>query len=179
MKKKLRNLVPPWTDGVAHLQICLVALIGPSLISLGIFHAELQETLNILCVWQDATQRVFPPGRMMHDFVTLLHGVWPLFWVPLVTAVILGVVNRHGFSQGSKAVYLMRRLPDRWEYPRRCFALPLLTLLLGMALTVLVLLACWGLYTHFTPEYAIPPNQWEKLLTGLTNLFFPFLPWRY
>ena len=179
MKKKLRNLVPPWTDGVAHLQICLVALIGPSLISLGIFHAELQETLNILCVWQDATQRVFPPGRMMHDFVTLLHGVWPLFWVPLVTAVILGVVNRHGFSQGSKAVYLMRRLPDRWEYPRRCFALPLLTLLLGMALTVLVLLACWGLYTHFTPEYAIPSNQWEKLLTGLTNLFFPFLPWRY
>ena len=179
MKKKLRNLVPPWSDGVAHLQICLVALIGPSLISLGIFHAELQETLNILCVWQDATQRVFPPGRMMHDFVTLLHGVWPLFWVPLVTAVILGVVNRHGFSQGSKAVYLMRRLPDRWEYPRRCFALPLLILLLGMALTVLVLLACWGLYTHFTPEYAIPPNQWEKLLTGLTNLFFPFLPWRY
>lgn len=179
MKKKLRDLVPPWTDGVAHLQICLVALTGPSLISLGIFHAELQETLNILCVWQDATQRIFPPGRMMHDFVTLLHGVWPLFWVPLVTAVILGVVNRHGFSQGSKAVYLMRRLPDRWEYPRRCFALPLLTLLLGMALTVLVLLACWGLYTHFTPEYAIPPNQWEKLLAGLTNLFFPFLPWRY
>lgn len=175
MKKKLRNLVPPWTDGVAHLQICLVALIGPSLISLGIFHAELQETLNILCVWQDATQRVFPPGRMMHDFVTLLHGVWPLFWVPLVTAVILGVVNRHGFSQGSKAVYLMRRLPDRWEYPRRCFALPLLTLLLGMALTVLVLLACWGLYTHFTPEYAIPPNQWEKFWAGILPIVFPLV----
>ena len=175
MKKKLRNLVPPWTDGVAHLQICLVALIGPSLISLGIFHAELQETLNILCVWQDATQRVFPPGRMMHDFVTLLHGVWPLFWVPLVTAAILAAVNRHGFSQGSKAVYLMRRLPDRWEYPRRCFALPLLTLLLGMALTVLVLLACWGLYTHFTPEYAIPPNQWEKFWAGILPIVFPLV----
>ena len=27
MKKKLRDLVPPWTDGMAHLQICLAALI--------------------------------------------------------------------------------------------------------------------------------------------------------
>lgn len=175
MKKKLRDLVPPWTDGMAHLQICLAALIAPSLISLWIYYAELTEHLTICSIWTEGDRWVFPPGRMMHDFVTLLHGVWPLFWVPLVTAVILGVVNRHGFSQGSKAVYLMRRLPDRWEYPRRCFALPLLTLLLGVALTVLVLLACWGLYTHFTPEYAIPPNQWEKFWAGILPIVFPLV----
>lgn len=172
--RRLCDLVPPWADGMVHLQICLAALIGPSLISLGTFHAELQETLDIVCTWKNASQRVFPPDRMMHDFITLLDGVWPLFWVPAVTAVLLAVVNRHGFSQGSKAVYLMRRLPDRWEFHRRCLALPLLTLLLGGVLMVLVLLACWGMYTHFTPEHAIPPDQWEKFRDGIVHIVFPF-----
>ncbi|MBR2491467.1 MAG: hypothetical protein IKB65_08310 [Ruminiclostridium sp.] len=179
MKRRIAALVPPWTDGLAHLQICLAALIGPSLISLWVYYTELIETLNIVCIWKDASQRVFLPGIMMHDFYTLLDGIWPLFWVPILTAVILAVVNRHGFHQGSKAVYLMRRLPDRWEYARRCLGLPLLTILLGMVLTVLVLLACWGLYTHFTPDYAIPPDQWKKFWAGIFHIVVPFLDWRY
>ena len=58
MKKKLRNLVPPWTDGVAHLQICLVALIGPSLISLGIFHADTRQHTTL-----EAGIRLFSQGQ--------------------------------------------------------------------------------------------------------------------
>ena len=175
MKKRLRDLVPPWADGKVHLQICLAALIAPSLISLWVYYSELIETLNIVCIWKDASERVFLPGIMMHDFYTLLEGVWPLFWVPILTAVILAWVNRQGFHQGSKAVYLMRRLPNRWEYFRRCFALPLMTILLGMVLTILVLLACWGLYTHSVPDYAIPPDQWEKFWDGFLHIVLPFL----
>lgn len=173
-KHRLSALVPPWTDGMVHLQICLAALIAPSLISLWGYYMELIEHLTICSIWTEGDRWVFPPGRMMHDFITLLDGVWPLFWVPAVTAILLALVNYHGFSQGSKAVYLMRRLPDRWEFHRRCLALPLLTLLLGGVLMVLVLLACWGMYTHFTPEHAIPPDQWEKFRDGIVHIVFPF-----
>ncbi len=54
----------------------------------------------------------------------------------------LAVWNYAAFRRGARADYLMRRLPNRWEYHRRCLAVPLL----GIAASVLVALTLYVLY---------------------------------
>lgn len=74
-----------------------------------------------------------------------------------VLAVYYVLYHRQG---GSRTDYLMRRLPDRWEYLRRCLALPVL----GCGAALVLLGVLWTLYfwmyLHFTPAGCIPPEQW-------------------
>lgn len=62
----------------------------------------------------------------------------------LVSLVLAGLAvwNYASFRQGVRTDYLMRRLPDRWEYHRRCLTVPLL----GIGASVLIALALWVLY---------------------------------
>ena len=179
MKKRLRDLVPPWADGKTQRTICLLVLMGCALFSLWAFHMEMTQAINIVCIWKDATERVFLPNVMMHDFVTLLGPLWVLLWVPAITAALMAAFNYSGFSQGSKSVYLMRRLPDRWELARRCLTLPLVTLALSVVLFSLVLWFCWFVYTHVVPAENIPPDQWAKVWANLHRILLPSLDWRY
>lgn len=68
-------------------------------------------------------------------------------------------LNLASFYRGSKSIYLMRRLPDRWELPRRCAALPLLALAAGLVLTALLICLCNLLYFRATPQQCLPAGE--------------------
>ena len=68
------------------------------------------------------------------------------------------------YREGSRPVYLMRRLPDRWEYHRRCLAIPGTALLAALAIMALSLWAFWGIYMTATPAQCLPPDPWYGLL---------------
>ena len=65
--------------------------------------------------------------------------------------------------QGSRSVYLMRRLPDHREFRRRCLALPLAALACFILLAAVTVLLYFGLYYLVMPDANIPPNQWKTL----------------
>ena len=105
------------------------------------------------------------------------------FWTPPVffplTLVVLAALllipcNYYAFWRGAKSIYLMRRLPDRWELARRCLAIPLLTVACALLLVVILLPAFYGIYLHLTPEDALRPGQLDKLWDNFANLFLPF-----
>lgn len=62
----------------------------------------------------------------------------------LVSLVLAGLAvwNYASFRRGARTDYLMRRLPDRWEYHRRCLTVPLL----GIVASALAALALWAVY---------------------------------
>ena len=59
--------------------------------------------------------------------------------------------------QGSRSIYLMRPLPDRWELLRRCIALPLCGALAALLTGLLITLLWAGIYLLATPRELLSP----------------------
>lgn len=66
----------------------------------------------------------------------------------------------HSHTLGSMSLYTMRRLPDRWELPRRCFTVPLLALVFFLLLAGVLLLLDLAVYWWCTPSALLPHSPW-------------------
>lgn len=83
----------------------------------------------------------------------------------VVAIAMIGVAVYHYIyhRQGSKSIYLMKRLPDRMVYHRRCLSLPLL----GIAVAIGVGLLFFGIYAAIyffvTPEEALAAGQLSNI----------------
>lgn len=96
------------------------------------------------------------PDAVMEPFSTLLQwGLYGCFAAAAAMAALALYYWRWHY-RGSRSIYLMRRLPDRWELWRRCLGLPLL----GAGLFLLEALALWlldlGIYWCLTPRQCLP-----------------------
>ena len=101
-------------------------------------------------------KRVLMEGAIIQDFGSLMEGVF-LFGVMMcgITLFRTGYYYTYHY-QGSKMMYLMKRLPDKWEVHRRCWTLPLAgTALLGIWMLVLRMLY-FTIYMFCTPSQCLP-----------------------
>lgn len=103
-----------------------------------------------------AGKRVLMEGAVMTDFETLTEGVFLTFY--LVSIVTLLVIIYHYFYhyQGSKMVYLMKRLPDKWDLRRRCITLPVVGAVLLMVWMFVVRMLYYAIYILCTPSQCLP-----------------------
>lgn len=103
-----------------------------------------------------AGKRVLIDGAVMTDFGTLTEGVFLTFY--LVSIVTLLVIIYHYFYhyQGSKMMYLMKRLPDKWELHRRCITLPVVGAVLMMVWMLVVHMLYYTIYILCTPSQCLP-----------------------
>lgn len=108
-------------------------------------------------------QRVLIPGAVMPDFDTLSLPWFVPFGI--LTAITLSFIFPHYgcHHQGSKSIYLMRRLADPWELHRRCLTLPLAGVGVCLLLAFMLLLLYFAVYLGVTPEECLTPNQWQKI----------------
>lgn len=104
--------------------------------------------------------RALKEGAMMPVVSELLEGSRIGFVLVAVLPVIFAIDHYGYYRRGSKSIYLMKRLPDRWEYHRRNLTLPVL--LLGVVLITMVAteLICYGIYLLITPAGCMPAGQW-------------------
>lgn len=184
MKKyRLRDLVPPWAKPGNHLAGCLCSLGTAGFLSFCFFISQFNMALDMLYAGVPKESPI-EAGAQMTYFADLInsHGyvsnffsepVFFPFVLLILGAICLAVYNYSGFQNGSKSSYLMRRLPDKWEYLRRCLALPLATMLLGLVLIPLLTGLFYAIYIHFTPEQTLKPDQWEQFRAHLAYLFIP------
>lgn len=80
---------------------------------------------------------------LIHNFIGF--AVFALCMLPLALRYYL----LH--YQGGRSIYLMRRLPDRWELHRRCLTLPLLGLVLSAVTPVVLAVLYFCIYQFCTP----------------------------
>lgn len=185
MKKKLRDLVPPWSDPSAHVSVLSVLLVGCILVSYARFQALLNHAVSTLFSGHIGESPLLEGARMKY-FAYLICGNDPAYsWYGLpvfahftllfLGAALLAFVNYSNFRNGSKSVYLMRRLPDRWEYHRRCLALPLMTILAGLVSIPILIGLFYAIYLHATPEQCLQPDQWEVFRASVKYLLLPLV----
>lgn len=113
--------------------------------------------------WKIGTEVQLRPDAVMPDFVDVLHPLlmgFPLLALCLAAFIPLRYAYHH---QGSKSIYLMRRLPDRWERHRRCWTLPLLGIAACLLAAFILLLIYYAIYMAATPEACLTPHQWQKI----------------
>ena len=134
--------------------------------------------------WEDLVRRLTPPGydadqeriwlrvgAMLSVIVSLavysqhLLAARPF---PVLAGICLLLAIPHGvsFYQGSRSIYLMRRLNDRGELWRRTLGLPLVLAAIVLVLAALVLVVFYIAYCVATPDVCQTPNQWAKLFAA-------------
>ena len=85
------------------------------------------------------------------------------FWIVSVCLILLPLFHCLWHWQGSKSIYLMRRLPQRAELLRRCLAGPAMLLALTLLAAALTALFCMLLYQTHTPAGCLPEEPWAGL----------------
>lgn len=103
------------------------------------------------------------PDAVMPDFVDVLRPFLMGFLILALCMAAFIAVHYAYHHQGSKSIYLMRRLPDRWERHRRCWTLPLLGIAACLLAALILLLIYYGLYMLATPKACLTPHQWQKI----------------
>ena len=113
--------------------------------------------------------KVLRQGAVMAPFHEVLGGALTGFGLFALCMPALAVWNYFYHYQGSRSIYLMRRLPDRWELPRRCIAQPALALALCAVTAVVTLLLYFAFYWLVTPKECLQSGQWGMLLNTWIN----------
>lgn len=160
MKSKLEQYVPL---GIEHRQQMRWIGIGVALsflYSLGFLFRLSQEYHALFRVI--GRKKVLIQGASMPDFVDILGN--SLIGFLIVALCMLALLAYYYFYhyQGSKSIYLMKRLPRRWELMKRCVTLPVLSAVAVLLLSAMLLLLYFGIYFLVTPEPCLAPNQWYE-----------------
>ena len=154
---KFEKYTPPGIDFVNQFKLCMCgwsAAIGWSisyLVKYATARAELYE--------YSLKGPVIREGAVITSFYDLVHeGLDSFDGFAVFYLVMLGVLVYHYiyYYQGSKSIYLMRRLPDKWEMHRRSVALPLTMLMLGVITKMALWMLYYGIYLMCTPQECLP-----------------------
>lgn len=110
-----------------------------------------------------STGLVLKEGALMPPVSSILAGTRVGFALVGLILVILTVYHYRYYTQGSKSIYVMKRLPSRWELHRRSLTLPSIAIGIGLILMVVVAVMQFGLYLLMTPKGCLPEGQWSDL----------------
>lgn len=158
---RLERLVPPGFALRFELQFFITGLVCSALYS-ALYLLRLANARNGLFAYT-TDGYILLPDAQMPAFAELLEDSFSWFGVMAVMTLFFVGWHYAYHWQGSKSIWLMRRLPDRWVLHRRCLILPALELA-ACALCALVLFWLYfGLYVWLTPAEIYASGQ----LTGL------------
>ncbi len=96
------------------------------------------------------------PNAKIEPFMEIL-GSSMLFFVPLILSILVaGAVHYMYYSQGSKAILLVRRLPDRHYIWKTCVLGPIIGLLVSFITMGVLLGIYYWIYMTVTPAVCLP-----------------------
>lgn len=156
MKTELERYLPLGRDGKQTRDWLIFSLAVSALWSLWCFLGQYWEEYQTLFYYNAVGERIVNTRAVMVPFRDLLYGVEKGFGLVLAAMPALAVFHYLHHWQGSKSIYLMRRLPDPWELHRRCLAVPFTGAVACMALLGLMCVVFYLIYILCTPQQCLP-----------------------
>ncbi|MBQ8518057.1 MAG: hypothetical protein IJ455_00435 [Agathobacter sp.] len=95
-------------------------------------------------------------GTVIRGFGELTAGVFLSMQVVCIIALLVSVYHYFYHYQGSKMMYLMKRLPDKWEVHKRCLALPIAGSCITFVWMMLLKMIYYAIYILCTPSQCLP-----------------------
>ena len=152
--KWLEKYAPLGIDVSVELSGYIFGLVVATIQTWLFFYNYAQALGNLYTV--RASKRVLIEGAIIQDFETLLKGVFVFATIMCVTTLLRAGYYYMYHYQGSKMMYLMRRLPDKWELHRRCLTLPITGAVLWMVWVWLLRMIYFAIYILCTPSQCLP-----------------------
>lgn len=158
----LSGFFPPGFAWQQEILWDIAGLIFSFLYSTFTFGTRFSRNLEKLYV-PDSVPKILLEGAQMTDFIHIFHGCLLGFFILMIWCIPQTVLHYRYHYQGSKSIYLMRRLPRRGELHKRCVTVPAAVLLLTGFSAFVTMLFFFGIYHLLTPDAALTPDQWHKL----------------
>ncbi len=99
-------------------------------------------------------------------FYDVFGHAWNGYFFVMPCMLLFGVSHYLYYHRETKSVYLMRRLPDKWEYHRRALTVTVCELLICMALALLTFFIDCLIYVWSTPAACLPDNILSSFFTA-------------
>lgn len=156
MRIDLSRYAPPGTNIEKEIKNLCVGLAAATCCAVLVYGVRLRTAYDNLFD-QIGGDRVLRTGAIMLPFdAILLYALWLFYLVALYSLASAVLHHITYYTGGSKIIYLMRRLPQRWELLRRDITLPLLGASISLLSALLLKLLFWGLYYWITPTQCLP-----------------------
>ena len=110
-QKRLEKLLPPNVSASSVRNTAGLSLAGVTLISFADFMSRYSHALDKL-YGQAWNARVLIPGAVIDPYSQLIGFTVLVFAVLTAVALASAALMAASFRQGSRSIYLMRRLPD-------------------------------------------------------------------
>lgn len=159
--KFLDDFAPPGIGTDKELGGFICGLIVAWIFSFNFFNRYAEARALLFHI--QGTKRVLIEGAVMTSFSVVLGDSLNSFG--FLCVLLLSVVIWHYlcYRQGSKSIYLMKRLPSRWEIHKRAWTLPLLAVAATVAAAFVSMLFYYWIYMVATPEQCIALGQWQNI----------------
>lgn len=158
--------VPPGLDWWTEIKWAISGLVVGTLWSLAAFAYQLSNACNRLYDWVGG-QRVLVESRTIDPFPELLDQAMAGFLLGMALTIPLACYHYAYHYLGSRSIYLMRRLPDRWDLWRRCLTVPVLLVVLCLVAIELLTILHFLMFLLLTPSPCLPAEPWRQLLYAL------------
>jgi len=165
---KLYKYAPPGTD--VKRELIYYAVFGFVFIfclSLNFLFSYFSD-LNSLYMYDHGRRILIEEGAKIEDINILMRQSFAGYWGFAFSCVVMAIVHYISFTNETKSIYVMKRLPDAKELHVCCLTLPVLAFLAGTLLTALLMLSYVQIYYHVTPAECLPEftgfDIWGALL---------------
>ena len=101
-------------------------------------------------------KKVIIEGAKMAPFSDLLGNHLLGFVIVMLAMVGICIYHYAYHYMDSKVVYLMKRLPSKWEMHKRCLILPIAGILVAAVFMAALWGIYYGIYLLFTPQQCLP-----------------------
>ncbi len=159
MKKERfeQNCVPPGFPFSSELTYFTVGILCATLYSLR-FVLDYWNARHALFRQNPLTgEWVLEEGARIAPFSEILGSALTGFLILACGLLVFVVLHYQSHFHGSRSIYLMRRLPDRWELHRRCLVGPVLGILCCVVTAGILLLLYFAVYRFATPQECLTP----------------------
>jgi len=162
MKKiDLARHAPPGMELSFHRNLFEIGLVVAFLYSLK-FLTRFSRLRSFLYDW-DKTGKTLREGAEMADFAYIVDGALLLFYILAFAMLMTAILNYAYHRQGSKSIYLMKRLPERNEIHKRAIPLPVIASLSCLIYAFILRFFYFAVYMIATPNKCLPAGAWVEL----------------
>lgn len=169
MNEFLKRNTPPGADCWQAPKLLAGGIICSAVWSLIYFLFRFAYAIRALFIYYpDKKIRVIKEGAVMPIFSELVENSFWGFSITAICMLFFVIYYYSYYQQGSRSIYLMKRLPNRWELHRRAIVIPLLSSFSAVASAFVLKLIFLVIYLLATPEECLPTSNiyqlWGSLL---------------
>ena len=148
MRSKIERFFPVGYDFMPEVKWTLTSWLLSVFWSMRFFinYADTIRTMNY--AEEQGKRKAF----VLMTFPDCIENCFLGFGIVILFLLLTVLLHYRWHYTGSRSIYLMRRLPDRFELSRRCLAFPLTAIIVCLLTVVLLYFAYRAIYIYCTPE---------------------------